>query len=929
MSIDLKDTLNLPKTEFPMRADLVQREPERLHHWTNLKLYERIQNKNKEGEKFILHDGPPFTNGDYHIGGALNKILKDITLRYRSMRGNRTPFVPGWDCHGLPIEHKVMREHEKEAKTITPISLRKMCAEFSEKYIERMTQQVQRLGMLADWKRDYRTMNPSYEAGILRTFANFVEKDAVYRSKKPVYWSIPCKTALAEGEVEYKEIENPSIWVKFTVINSKNYQSDLPLNFVIWTTTPWTLPGNKAIAVHPELNYVEIEYDKEILIVAETLAQKFIEDTKLQNTKIRNVHPGKNLEYWVAQHPLLDQESLVILGDHITTDVGTGCVHTAPGHGLEDYYVSLKYNIEVESCVDDDGCLFRNAHIPAEIAGASILTPERGSNANQRVIELLKRNHALVYETKILHSYPHCWRSKTPLIFRAMSQWFIGLDKNNLREKALTAIKNVKWIPSSGEKRIVGSVESRPDWCISRQRAWGTPLPVFYDETGTPFLDAKVIRQLADKFENHGSNIWFSQTAEELLNGITLPHGWHPKHLTQGTDTMDVWIDSGCSHTTVLRNYPELSWPADIYFEGSDQHRGWFQSSLWTSVICYETPPYKSVITHGFVVDETRKKISKSSDMPQTSEAYVNQHGADIIRLWVSSEDFHGDIPISDGILKQVAQTYRTIRNTLRFQIGNLYDFTYDEDRVNYEDLLPIDQWALKQVSDFIEQTTKAYDQYEYHQAFQLINILCTNTLSAVYHDILKDRLYTFAAKSIARRSAQTVIHYTLNVLLKTLAPILVFTADEAFSFAQGHSDFCDDSVHLQNWPKVEPKYVNNPVVADVDALLNLRSKIHEQMELLRQSKQIGSSNDACIKIYGNEEDATYKLLYKYRASLEELFIVSYVEFSEERDPKLKFDVLKASGERCPRSWKWVPTLVDAGQYGRVSPRSREALLSS
>lgn len=929
MAIDLKDTLNLPKTEFPMRADLVQREPERLRHWDDLKLYERIQIKNKQGEKFILHDGPPFTNGDYHIGGALNKILKDITLRYRSMRGYRTPFVPGWDCHGLPIEHKVMREHEKESRTITPISLRKMCAEFSAKYIHRMTAQIKRLGMLADWNRDYRTMNPVYESDIFRTFANFVEKENVYRSKKPVYWSIPCKTALAEGEVEYKEIENPSIWVKFKVTDSKSYQAKLPLYFVIWTTTPWTLPGNRAIAVHPELNYVEIEYNNELYIVAESLAQQFVAETKLENTHVRNIHLGKNLEYWVAEHPFLEQDSLVILGDHITTDVGTGCVHTAPGHGLDDYYIGLKYNLEIESCVDDEGCLVRGAKIPGEIAGAPILDDGKTPTANKRVIELLKQKNRLVHLAKIVHSYPHCWRSKTPLIFRAMSQWFIALDKGNLRENVLKEISNVKWLPAGGEKRIRGSVESRPDWCISRQRAWGTPLVVFYDKEGTPFLNANVIRQLADKFEKHGSDIWFTQSAEELLSGLQLPENWNPKNLTPGTDTMDVWIDSGCSHTSVLKKYPELAWPADVYFEGSDQHRGWFQSSLWTSMICFGKAPYKTVITHGFVVDENRKKISKSSDMPQTSEAYVNKHGADLIRLWVASEDYQGDIPISDSILKQVSQTYRTIRNTLRFQVGNLYDFEYEADRVSYQDLLPIDQWALKKTADCIEQITQAYERFEYHQAYQIVNIFCTNTLSSIYHDILKDRLYTFASKSQERRSAQTVIHYIFNVLIKLLAPILTFTADEAYSFALGSTDFCDDSVHLQDWPKIESVFVNNPAIAEIDALLELRPKLHEQMESLRQSKQIGSSNDALVKIYGNKEDATFKLLNKYHPHLEELFIVSYVELCESQTPNIKFEVLKAPGERCPRSWKWVPKLVDAGEYGHVSPRSRDALFAS
>jgi isoleucyl-tRNA synthetase len=925
--MNLKDTLNLPRTQFPMRGNLVQREPERLTHWENLDLYAKIQAKNADGPLFLLHDGPPFTNGDVHIGTALNKILKDFILRYKSMRGYRTPYLPGWDCHGLPIEHKVSRELRAAKKDLTPAQLREECAKFSEKYIGVQRGQFKRLGVLADWEREYKTKNPAYEAEILKTFATFVEKGLVYRSKKPVYWSIPCETALAEAEIEYHDHVSPSIWVKFRVSEPQKFGLPEDSFFVIWTTTPWTLPANLAVAVHPDLTYTQVAHNGQTYVVALPLAEQFIADCALEGATTKGQHLGKDFDGAETRHPFIDRASPVVLADYVTTEAGTGCVHTAPGHGLEDYLTGLKYGLEIYCPLDDKGCYVDDGQIPDNLVGVSVLEQNGKCPANDAVLALIGDNGSLLQCKRFEHQYPHCWRSKTPVVFRAMDQWFVSLDHNGLRGQVLDAIDGVQFIPERGENRIRGAVETRPDWCISRQRSWGVPIPAFYTEDGEALLDAGVIRALAAKVALHGTNIWFEQEPAQLLEGIELPAAFAGKNLKKGTDTLDVWIDSGCSHLAVLKHAPDLKWPADLYLEGSDQHRGWFQSSLWTGMIAAGEPPYKKIITHGFIVDGKGEKISKSKGA-MSSDGWVEKYGADIMRLWVCSQDYRGDIRLSDGHFKLVTNTYRSIRNTLCYQLGNLGDFDPANDSVPDGELDPLDQWALKQTAELVSACTEAFELAEFHRVYQLIDRFCGVTLSRIYHDILKDRLYTYGRDWKERRSSQTAIHQIFTTLTRLLAPILTFTCDEALCYAATDGDFADDSIHLQGWPVIDSGLYDDDVAADIGQILEFRNRVNEKLEGLRQQKTIGSSLDARVIIRGTASDELFTLLQRYQPRLAELFIVSEVSLETADDGELTLDAEHAQGVRCPRSWRWVPELVSAGEYGEVSPRDRDALLS-
>ncbi len=956
MAQELKDTLQLPKTDFPMRANLVQREPARLAHWETLGLYDRIQKKNSgTGKVFVLHDGPPFTNGDVHIGTALNKTLKDVTLRYKSMRGFRTPYVPGWDCHGLPIEQKVARDLQEKKQTVTTAELRAKCDEFSESWIAKQTAQFKRLGVLADWKNEYKTKAPAFEADIVRTFAAFVEKDLVYRAKKPVYWSIPFETALAEAEIEYKEHVSPSIWVKFPVPadEAKKFglPTDKPLSFVIWTTTPWTIPANLAIAVNPKVDYVAADLGTERIIVAQGLLPSVLEAIKKSNqspasdasaighssSDIR----GQTLEGLAARHPFIDRASPVVLADYVTTESGTGCVHTAPGHGMDDYQTGLKYGLEIYCPVGADGKYIDDGRMPADLVGLTTLETvedlekKRTSPANIGVLKKLAAVGALLVKEKYLHSYPHCWRSKTPIIFRAVDQWFVGLDKNGTRRTALEEINKIAlnhgWIPAWGEARIRGAVESRPDWCVSRQRSWGVPIPAFYDDKKNAYLDAGVARAIADKIGQLGTNFWYDATPEKILEGVKLPAGWPaPAALIGGRDTLDVWLDSGSSHAAVLkRQQGGTQWPADLYLEGSDQHRGWFQSSLWTSVIAFGQAPYKAVLTHGFIVDEDRKKISKSSsyEKPQTSDAYIAKLGADVVRLWIASQDFRDDIPISDEILGHIGETYRLFRNTFRYQISVLSDFDPARDAVLVEQMDTLDRWALHQTAALLRDCTAAYDAYEFHRVYQLCNQFCSVTLSATYHDILKDRLYTLAANSPLRRSSQTAIHHIFQTLVKILAPIVMFTTDEAWNFATAKTEYAADSIHLQDWPVASAEWTNAGIEADVAVLLRVRAQVNEALEPARQAGLIGKSLDAAIVLTLGATDAASPVLEKHHDFLPELFIVSHVTLTAAAGTPLSIGVRPAQElghVRCPRCWRWVPALENTA-HGDVCPRCVQA----
>ncbi len=923
----LKDTLNLPKTDFPMRANAVEREPVRLSHWEDQDVYQKMQEKNAGNEDFILHDGPPFTNGDVHVGTALNKTLKDVILRYKNARGFRTPYVPGWDCHGLPIEHKVSKVLRKEKKEFDTLSLRQACQEFSKGFIETQRAQFKRLGVLADWSSEYRTMNSTYEAEILRTFAEFVKKDLVYRSKKPVYWSIPCRTALAEAEIEYQDHISPSIFVPFAVLGDKS-NSKRKSNVVIWTTTPWTLPANLALAVHPRVRYAEVICSEKSYWVAEDLADSFINSCGLQACEFGEKLLGSEMTSWVTQHPFIDRESPVVSAEYVTTESGTGCVHIAPGHGLDDYITGLENELEVYCPLDDNGCYVDDGQIPSNLVGVSVLEKAYGCPANKEVLSILRESGKLLAQTDHAHQYPHCWRSKTPVVFRAMDQWFVALDKDELRKKCMEEVQSVDFTPDWGKNRIHGFLQSRPDWCISRQRSWGVPIPVFYDEEGEALLDEKLILGLADKIEKLGTDAWFSLSENELLDGLPIPADWNGRTLHKGTDTLDVWIDSGCSHRAVLQNNKDLKWPADLYLEGSDQHRGWFQSSLWTSMIAFEQAPYKRVLTHGFVVDGNGRKISKSDGKPQTADSYVKKYGADVLRIWVCSEDFRRDIPLSDEILGQVVRSYRTLRNSIKFQLGNLHDFTFSEDAIPVQQLTIIDRWALSQTNSLIKEVTEAFEKYEFHRGVQAINKFCSNVLSSTYHDIIKDRLYTLHPSNSKRRSTQTALHLVFESLIRILGPMAPFTADEAWSFHQSGKDITADFLALQAWPKVTEEWDEGKELSDAQTILDFKDlKVNDSLESLRTRKEIGQSLEAEIEIRIPLSDPLLTLFQQREEDLAEMLIVSNVIIVEaSEDEELQVISRHASGQRCPRSWRWVPKLVSIEPWGEVSPRCAEVL---
>src|SRR5438067_3874335 len=768
MSQNYKDTLNLPRTEFPMKANLAAREPEMLRAWEETHLYRQIQKSREGRELFVLHDGPPFANGDVHMGTALNKILKDFVVKSQTMLGKRAPYVPGWDCHGLPIEYKVV----KESRELSPLEVRKKCEEFARKYINIQREQFKRLGVFGDWESPYLTMDPKYEAEILRAFALFVEEGLVYQAQKPVFWSTGAQTALAEAEVEYQERDDTSVYVKFP-ISSAEFKDRASI--AIWTTTPWTLPANLAIAVDPKENYVVQEFsrdgDAETLLLAEKLVPQFYANTKFNPVgKPLASFPGAKLEKIKARHPFLDREVTVFTAGFVTMDSGTGAVHIAPGHGEDDYWLGKANGLEILSPVDDHGRLTEEAGLPN-------LTGKYVFDANRDIVELLRARGMLLGEQTFHHSYPYCWRSKTPIIFRNVEQFFIRIDE--LRGKALNAIHNeVKWVPAWGENRIAGTVESRPDWVISRQRSWGVPLPVFYSDNGEAILDAKVIRKLADLVGERGSNIWFELSDADLARELGLPLG-----TTKRNDTIDVWIDSGVSHKAVCALHSELRDPADMYLEATDQHRGWFQSSLMTSIALNNRAPYKICVTHGFVVDLDGKKISKSSGYEKRVDAghFVNKHGADLVRLWASSIDYTADVPFSEEMFTRLGDTYRRIRNTLRILLGNLHDFESVKQESRKEDFTLVDRWILERLDQVIKDCRSAYEAFEFHKVYHTLNQFCAVDLSSLYIDITKDRMYCDPADSPRRHATQMVMHEIFGALSRLLAPILAFTAEEAW----------------------------------------------------------------------------------------------------------------------------------------------------
>jgi isoleucyl-tRNA synthetase len=911
MSQNYKETLNLPRTEFPMKANLAGREPEMLRAWKETRLYQQIQKSREDRELFVLHDGPPFANGDVHMGTALNKILKDFVVKSQTMLGKRAPFVPGWDCHGLPIEYKVV----KESRALSPLEVRKKSEAFARKFINIQREQFRRLGVFGDWENPYLTMDPKYEAEILRAFAVFVEEGLVYQAQKPVFWSTGAQTALAEAEVEYQERDDTAVYVKFPIA-SGDWKDKASI--AIWTTTPWTLPANRAIAVDSDETYVVQKFSRngasETLLLAEKLVPQFSASTNFHAAgELLASFSGAKIENIKARHPFLGRDAIVLTADFVTMDSGTGAVHVAPGHGEDDYSLGRAHGLPTLSPVDDHGRLTDEAGLPH-------LTGKYVFDANADIVNLLRERGMLLGAQNFHHSYPYCWRSKTPIIFRNVEQFFIRIDE--LRGKALNAIhRDVKWIPEWGENRIAGTVESRPDWVISRQRSWGVPLPVFYSNDGKVILDAKTIRKLADLVAEHGSNIWFEFDDIALAKELGLPPG-----TTKGNDTIDVWIDSGVSHRAVCALHPELCDPADMYLEATDQHRGWFQSSLMTSVALNNRAPYKICVTHGFVVDLDGKKISKSGtyDKPMAADHFVSRHGADLVRLWASSIDYTDDVPFSEEMFTRLGDTYRRIRNTLRILLGNLYDFPvaalYESQSEGSEGrrsqtaatanagFTLIDRWILERLDEVIGDCRSAYEEFAFHKVYQMLNQFCAVDLSSLYIDITKDRMYCDAPDSPRRRATQTVMHQIFDALCRLLAPILAFTAEEAWR----HSGV-GASVHLEEFPQAQ--HLDHEASEQVAELLKLRGVIGQAIERARQEKLIGNGLEAAVVLHSNS-DVTKKI---DKEELEEFFILSDLTIHQAKEASAS--ITKTPHKKCARCWRHRPSVGASKEHPDLCDR--------
>ncbi len=921
--MDYKNTLNLPKTDFPMKADLPHREPARLQRWADMDLYGQIRQASRGRPRFILHDGPPYANGHIHLGHALNKILKDIIIKSRQMTGFDCPYVPGWDCHGLPIEHQVDKELKAKKLRLSQVEVRQRCREYAKKFIDIQRAEFKRLGVLGDWDKPYLTMKPAYVAEILEEYGEFYFSGAIQRNKKPVHWCATCRTALAEAEVEYEEHKAPSIFVKFLLQDAQGREvldvGDLPTYLVIWTTTPWTLPANQAIAVHPDLEYALLRVGVEILVVAADLAAGFLAQMGLQG-EVRHTLRGRKLEGLICRHPWLDRDSQVILADYVTLEAGTGLVHIAPGHGQEDYVFGSRYGLPPYSPVDDSG---RFTDEVPEFAGQKV------EAANPGIIELLRQQGKLLKVEETSHSYPHCWRCKQPIIFRATEQWFISMEKNGLRQKALAAIDQVTWIPRWGRERIYQMVERRPDWCISRQRSWGVPIVAFHCENcGAVLLTREIMAGLIARARQEGADFWFAEPAAALLPpGTKCACG--AADFRKETDILDVWFDSGVSWAAVLDPDPALGLPADLYLEGSDQHRGWFHSSLLTSVGNRGQAPYKGVLTHGFVVDGDGRKMSKSLGNVIAPQEVMDKYGAEILRLWVAAEDYRDDVRLSPDILKQLADAYRRFRNTARFMLGNLSDFDPEVHLVPPPEREELDRLALSWLARLLEQVKKAYADYEFHLAFHKLHQFCAVELSAIYLDILKDRLYVSKADSPARRSAQSTLWDLLRGLTLAMAPILSFTADEIWEYLPGRDKGA--SVHLAALPSTPPGFPDEALLTKYDFLMKVRGEINRGLEEARKAKRITTAQETRVVL-----GAMGELHGKLEGRQEEIRVLAQVADLEltrapggTESPEIDglwILVEPAAGAKCVRCWFTFPSVGEDPEHPQLCRRCRQVL---
>ncbi|GHH96486.1 isoleucine--tRNA ligase [Neobacillus kokaensis] len=915
--MEYKDTLLMPKTEFPMRGNLPQREPDLQAKWEEMNIYQKVQERTKGRPIFVLHDGPPYANGDIHMGHALNKILKDFIVRFKSMSGFHAPYVPGWDTHGLPIEQALTNKGVKR-KEMTVAEFRKLCTEYAYEQIDNQRSQFKRLGVRGDWNNPYITLKPEYEAQQIKVFGEMAKKGYIYKGLKPVYWSPSSESALAEAEIEYNDKRSPSIYVAFKVKDGKGVL-DQETEIVIWTTTPWTIPANLGISVHPELTYVVVSENGHKYLVAESLLEAVTNEIGWESPEVVQKVKGAELENVIASHPLYERDSLVMLGEHVTTDAGTGCVHTAPGHGEDDFLVGQKYGLEVLCPVDDKG------YMTSEAPGFEGLFYE---DANKPIGQKLEENGALLKLTFITHSYPHDWRTKKPVIFRATAQWFASIK--DFREQLLEAVKETKWVPAWGETRLFNMVRDRGDWCISRQRVWGVPIPVFYAENGEEIITDETINYVSELFRQHGSNVWFEREAKDLLpEGFTHP-GSPNGRFTKETDIMDVWFDSGSSHQAVLVEREDLVRPADLYLEGSDQYRGWFNSSLSTAVAVTGKAPYKGVLSHGFVLDGEGRKMSKSLGNVVVPAKVMNQLGADILRLWVASVDYQADVRVSDAILKQVAEVYRKIRNTFRFLLGNLADFDPGKDKLPYEDLREVDQFMLVKLNKLVKHVRNSYENYDYSGIYHAVNNFCTLDLSSFYLDFAKDVLYIEAKDNHERRAIQTVLYESLVALTKLVSPILSHTADEVWPFIPGVTE---ESVQLTDMPEYQELDGAKALEEKWSAFMKLRDEVLKALEEARNEKIIGKSLTAKVTLYVNEK--TKALLESIHESFTQLFIVSgfevagYYEAAPENAIKLDsaaIVVTKAEGETCERCWVVTPDVGKNSEHPTLCLRCADVV---
>lgn len=926
---DYGATLNLPKTSFQMKANLPNKEPKFIKMWQEQEIY--FKGIDKDKPSFILHDGPPYANGEIHIGHALNKILKDIILKYKRLRGYNAPYIPGWDTHGLPIELKVTEKLGSKAKEMTPAEIRELCAEYAKKWVGIQREGFVRLGVLGDWENPYLTLKPEYEAKQLEVFGELYENGYIFKGLKPIYWSPVTETALAEAEIEYKNVSSPSIYVKMKANQDLLDRIGMTEEtwVVIWTTTPWTLPANVAISLNPDFEYGVYKTEKGNLILGKDLAEQAFSAMEIENYELIKEFVGRDIERTTYQHPFLDRTGLVILGTHVTADAGTGCVHTAPGHGQDDYVVGTRYGLPVISPINHKGVLTEDA---GQFAGLFY------AKANKEICAYLEGTGDLLKLKMIEHSYPHDWRSKTPVIFRATEQWFVNVEGSDIRERALKALDDVTFIPAWGRNRIGSMLETRPDWCISRQRVWGVPIPVFYNvATGKEIFNRDILNRIIEIVKKEGTIAWVKYSAEELI-GEELLEKYNLKgvELRKETNIMDVWFDSGVSHRAVLETRGDLLHrPADLYLEGSDQHRGWFQTSLLTSIGSTHDAPFKNILTHGFVNDGEGKKMSKSVGNTVVPADVIKVYGADILRLWCASVDYREDVKISDNILKQMAEAYRRVRNTARYILGNSNDFNPNTDKVPYDQLMEIDKWALHKLEVLKRKVTENYDKYEFYNLFQDIHYFAGVDMSAFYLDIIKDRLYTEGTNSIERRSAQTVMTEILVTLTKMIAPILSFTAEEIWeTLPEVLKD--KESVLLTDWYKENDEYLNPEIENKWVEIIKVRKEANKSLEKARQGKDriIGNSLDAKVMLHSTDAEIQ-KFLVENREKLELALIVSEVEIVENIDETftkgeeatdLYVKVLHAEGEKCERCWKYSKELGKDPEHPTLCPRCTSVL---